>query len=84
MFTEITYLQLEILDISCNCISSLPLELRLMTSLVTFSLEHNPLVSPPATVCFILIMVFLDFLYCILTIMNFRFVYVVVYTFLNI
>ncbi|XP_077297093.1 leucine-rich-repeats and calponin homology domain protein isoform X2 [Arctopsyche grandis] len=48
---QITYLQLEILDISCNCISSLPLELRHMTSLVNFKLEHNPLVSPPATVC---------------------------------
>ncbi|XP_037976752.2 leucine-rich repeat and calponin homology domain-containing protein isoform X2 [Plutella xylostella] len=48
---QITYLRLEYLDISCNCISSLPHELRNMSTLVTLRLENNPLVSPPTTVC---------------------------------
>lgn len=48
--SEVTCLQLVSLDISCNRIATLPVELRLMTSLVTLELENNPLTSPPASV----------------------------------
>lgn len=34
-----------------NRISSLPVELRLMTHLERLKLNDNPLVSPPATIC---------------------------------
>lgn len=47
---ELTYLRLERLDISGNRISSLPVELRSMTTLVYLNLNHNPLTSPPAKV----------------------------------
>lgn len=47
---ELTYLQLVSLDISCNRIATLPVELRLMTSLVDLELVNNPLTSPPASV----------------------------------
>lgn len=50
-FPELTYLRLERLDISGNRISSLPVELRSMVSLVYLNLNHNPLTSPPAKVC---------------------------------
>lgn len=49
-FLEVTCLQLVSLDISCNRIATLPVELRLMTSLVNLELENNPLTSPPASV----------------------------------
>lgn len=48
--SDVTYLQLVSLDISCNRIATLPVELRLMTSLVNLELENNPLTSPPASV----------------------------------
>ncbi|KAG8224170.1 hypothetical protein J437_LFUL002292 [Ladona fulva] len=48
---EITYLRLVRLDISENRISSLPVELRKMTTLVTLELSDNPLISPPASRC---------------------------------
>lgn len=50
MLIELTYLQLVSLDISCNRIATLPVELRLMTSLVDLELVNNPLTSPPASV----------------------------------
>jgi hypothetical protein len=39
------------LDVSCNKIASLPLEMRLMSSLVELDLADNPLTSPPAQLC---------------------------------
>lgn len=50
LLSELTYLKLERLDISGNRISSLPVELRSMTTLVYLNLNHNPLTSPPAKV----------------------------------
>lgn len=49
--TELTSLNLVSLDVSCNKIASLPVELRLMTSLVELDLADNPLTSPPAQLC---------------------------------
>lgn len=48
---EITNLLLVSLDISCNKISALPVELRSMSSLVDLELCNNPLSSPPASLC---------------------------------
>lgn len=48
---ELTSLNLVSLDVSCNKIASLPVELRLMTSLVELDLADNPLTSPPAQLC---------------------------------
>jgi Leucine-rich repeat (LRR) protein len=48
--SEISYLQLTLLDLSGNRISSLPVELRFMTSVVHLSLDENPLTCPPANV----------------------------------
>lgn len=48
---ELTCLQLVSLDISSNKIAQLPIELRLMTSLVDLELSDNPLTSPPASLC---------------------------------
>lgn len=45
-----TCLNLVSLDISCNRIATLPVELRLMTNLVSLHLDSNPLTSPPASV----------------------------------
>lgn len=50
-FAELTSLNLVALDVSCNKIASLPVELRLMTSLVELDLADNPLTSPPAQLC---------------------------------
>lgn len=50
-FSELTYLKLTMLDMSENRISTLPVELRQMTSLEQLKLNGNPLVAPPATVC---------------------------------
>lgn len=47
---EIVYLRLVKLDISENRISTLPVELRTMTTLVDLNLSHNPLTSPPSYV----------------------------------
>ena len=47
------YLKLITLDISLNRISTLPVELRFMISLVELCVEHNPLTSPPAHVRFL-------------------------------
>lgn len=51
MSTELTSLSLVALDVSCNKIASLPVELRLMTSLVELDLADNPMTSPPAQLC---------------------------------
>lgn len=48
---ELTSLSLVTLDVSSNKIASLPVELRLMTSLVDLNLADNPLTSPPAQLC---------------------------------
>lgn len=47
---DVTCLNLVSLDISCNRIASLPVELRHMTELVSLELSSNPLTSPPASV----------------------------------
>lgn len=44
-------LNLVSLDLSCNRISSLPLEIRFMTDLIDLNLTDNPLTSPPAQLC---------------------------------
>lgn len=49
-FPEVAALRLEKLDLTANQISSLPVELRVMDSLVELNLDHNPLVSPPSSV----------------------------------
>lgn len=41
---------MESLDVSCNRIATLPVELRLMKNLVNLVLDSNPLTSPPASV----------------------------------
>ena len=46
------FLKLVTLDISLNRISTLPVELRFMVSLVELCVEHNPLTSPPSYVRF--------------------------------
>lgn len=48
--SDVTCLNLVSLDISCNRIATLPVELRLMTNLVSLHLDSNPLTSPPASV----------------------------------
>ncbi|CAG2061794.1 unnamed protein product, partial [Timema podura] len=48
---ELMQLRLERMDISCNRIVSLPVELRTMTSLVYLDLTNNPLLSPTASLC---------------------------------
>lgn len=50
MVSDVTCLNLVSLDISCNRIATLPVELRLMTNLVSLELDSNPLTSPPASV----------------------------------
>ena len=50
LYLEITCLRLVKLDISGNRISTLPVELRTMTTLVDLNLSHNPLTSPPSYV----------------------------------
>lgn len=50
LYSEIAYLRLVKLDISGNRISTLPVELRTMTTLVDLNLSHNPLTSPPSYV----------------------------------
>ncbi len=47
---ELSYLQLSLLDLSANRISSLPVEIRFMTSVVRLNLGENPLSCPPANV----------------------------------
>ena len=49
---ELMYLKLITLDISLNRVTVLPVELRFMVSLVELCVEHNPLTSPPAYVCY--------------------------------
>ncbi|XP_050099114.1 leucine-rich repeat and calponin homology domain-containing protein isoform X2 [Anopheles aquasalis] len=48
---DLTCLELTFLDISSNKIATLPIELRLMSSLVDLELLDNPLTSPPASLC---------------------------------
>lgn len=48
--SELTCLTLVSLDVSNNRISSLPLEIRQMSTLVEINLENNPMTSPPASV----------------------------------
>ncbi|XP_059484814.1 leucine-rich repeat and calponin homology domain-containing protein isoform X2 [Neocloeon triangulifer] len=48
---EVAALRLEKLDLTANQISTLPVELRVMDSLVELDLDHNPLVSPPSSLC---------------------------------
>ncbi|ETN61923.1 hypothetical protein AND_006407 [Anopheles darlingi] len=48
---DLTCLELTFLDISSNKIATLPVELRLMSSLVDLELSDNPLTSPPASLC---------------------------------
>lgn len=50
MFIELTYLNLARLDVSMNQISSLPVELRLMSNLENLIVINNPLVCPPLNV----------------------------------
>jgi len=49
-FSELSYLQLTLLDMSANRITALPVELRFMTSVVELNLGENPLSCPPANV----------------------------------
>jgi hypothetical protein len=42
--------QLTFLDLSGNRISSLPVELRFMTTVIELNLGENPLTCPPANV----------------------------------
>lgn len=50
MFPELTYLNLAKLNVSMNQIASLPVELRLMSSLESLNVNNNPLISPPTIV----------------------------------
>lgn len=50
-YLELCRLRLRILDLSSNSIAQLPIDLRLMTSLVELQLDWNPLVCPPAKIC---------------------------------
>lgn len=47
---DVTYLTLVRLDLRANRIASLPVELRLMKSLIDLLVDDNPLTSPPASV----------------------------------
>ncbi|ROT79491.1 putative leucine-rich repeat and calponin-likey domain-containing protein 1 isoform X2 [Penaeus vannamei] len=49
--SELCFLRLVLLDLSGNRIAMLPTELRFMSSLVTLSLDNNPLQHPPANLC---------------------------------
>lgn len=49
---DLCHLHLTSLDVSCNRIASLPVELRLMTELESLELQNNPLTSPPASVSY--------------------------------
>lgn len=51
-FPELTYIKLVRLNVSLNQIASLPVELRLMSSLESLDVTNNPLVSPPTAVRF--------------------------------
>lgn len=57
MFLEITYIKLARLNVSLNRIASLPVELRLMSSLENLDVTNNPLVSPPTAVRIIITIV---------------------------
>ncbi|GLV37896.1 Leucine-rich-repeats and calponin homology domain protein [Carabus blaptoides fortunei] len=48
---EVTYLRLVRLDIRANRIPTLPVELRLMKTLIDLFVDDNPLTSPPASLC---------------------------------
>ena len=50
-FAELCRLRLRILNVSSNKISLLPLDLRLMSSLVDLGIDANPLTAPPAKLC---------------------------------
>ena len=50
IFLEISFLRLIHMDLSANRITSLPVELRFMNSVVNLSLGENPLSCPPANV----------------------------------
>lgn len=47
---DVTYLRLVRLDIRANRIPTLPVELRLMKTLIDLFVDDNPLTSPPASV----------------------------------
>ena len=49
-FPEISFLRLIHMDLSANRITTLPVELRFMNSVVDLSLGENPLSCPPANV----------------------------------
>ena len=49
-FSEISFLRLVHMDLSANRITTLPVELRFMNSVVELSLGENPLSCPPANV----------------------------------
>lgn len=49
-FVGISRLKIQDLDISCNTISQLPVELHAMDSLQFLRLDGNPLLIPPAQV----------------------------------
>ena len=49
-FLEISFLRLIHMDLSANRITTLPVELRFMISVVDLSLGENPLSCPPANV----------------------------------
>ena len=49
-FLEISFLRLIHMDLSANRITTLPVELRFMNSVVDLSLGENPLSCPPANV----------------------------------
>ena len=51
-FVEISFLRLVHMDLSANRISTLPVELRFMISVVDLNLGENPLTCPPANVSF--------------------------------
>ena len=49
-FSEISFLRLIHMDLSANRITTLPVELRFMNSVVELNLGENPLSCPPANV----------------------------------
>ena len=50
ILAEISFLRLVQMDLSANRITTLPVELRFMSSVVDLSLGENPLSCPPANV----------------------------------
>ncbi|XP_072033619.1 LOW QUALITY PROTEIN: DISP complex protein LRCH3-like [Amphiura filiformis] len=48
---EMSRLRLVMLDIACNKITVIPTSFRMITTLEIFTLDNNPLTSPPAQVC---------------------------------